>query len=57
MRIVAISAYVPRERYTAPPRVHEPRQVVTVAPPAPIEAGAMAAAMLSGRGIIVDVMC
>lgn len=57
MRIMAISAYVPRDRYAAVQANHEPRRVVTVAPATPIDTGPTAAAMLFGRGMIVDMIC
>jgi hypothetical protein len=56
MRITAVSAYVP-QRQTFPQRGYQPREIVTVVPPTPIQGGAMTAAILSGRGLIVDIVC
>lgn len=56
MRITAVSAYVPH-RQTFPAQPYRPRETVTVVPPTPIQGGALTAAILTGRGLMVDVVC
>lgn len=55
MRITAISAYVPTPRHTRmQPAQHD---MVTVQFPVPRRIDPSAALALSGRGMIVDVLC
>lgn len=55
MRITAISAYVPTQRHArqTPPQ----RDMVTVQLPTPQRIDASTMFALSGRGMIVDVLC
>ena len=56
MRITAISAKLP-QRHTFPAQPYRPRETVTVVLPELVQGGAMTAALLTGRGILVDVVC
>lgn len=55
MRIAAISAYVPTTRHARPQPAQ--RDMVTIQLPTPRHIDPSTALALSGRGMIVDVLC
>ena len=55
MRIAAISAYVPVQRDSQ--SVHLPRETVTVSLPTPTRLDQAAVLVLSGRGMLLDLVC